>query len=560
MTLEFSSATRIASTDARARRRVSFLRLPRRFFNGCDDSAGGERRLEYAVSALDWCRRLPKLADMLPAAVWQELLNHLVQSAAEAETAGRRREPLGGRSAGPSTPGRRVGADAWPACFPRSRPVAGSCRRRVGRCRPGLADLLDGEGLPHARHFDQLRPLLACWTRCRALGNRRKRGCWSAEADAQYRQFVRNALAADPPRRLAGVFASDVRPIRRATVRRSLCGCRGDGRRRGTIARLRRDRVAGQDKKKRRKRNGRRTLPTAAIHSEWAATAVLRPDWSRSAPRLTVLYPGKSCRVELACGKDVLWSGDWGFDVRIDGMPASPVSEWSETCWVSDEDVDYLELEIELGEGFRLQRHIRHGAKGSVPVAGRRGVGAAAGRSRLSRHAAAWPADHVPAGERDQRGRAGRAESLERWRFRWPCPSGVRTSPLRGQCASATAWNEQCSTWTAERHCLFQQCAMADSVGTAAIGLRTFAVRAAVLRSRSAAFRQAADVAAAYRGRIAGGSAGRRGGGLSRCRRRQALADLPLADACRGIARCWATISRARRSWPDSRAKARSGR
>ena len=85
---------------------------------------------------------------------------------------------------------------------------------------------------------------------------------------------------------------------------------------------------------------------------------MLRPDWSRSAPRLTVLYPRTSCRIELACGKDVLWSGQWGYELRVDGTPASPVAEWSDNCWVSDEDVDYLELEIELVEGFRIQRHI----------------------------------------------------------------------------------------------------------------------------------------------------------------------------------------------------------
>ena len=99
-------------------------------------------------------------------------------------------------------------------------------------------------------------------------------------------------------------------------------------------------------------------LPEAAAHSEWAATAVLRPDWSRSAPRLTVLYPGQSCRVELACGKDVLWSGPWGLDLQIDGVKAEPSSEWSELCWVSDEDVDYLELEISFGDGLCVERHI----------------------------------------------------------------------------------------------------------------------------------------------------------------------------------------------------------
>ena len=40
-----------------------------------------------------------------------------------------------------------------------------------------------------------------------------------------------------------------------------------------------------------KKKGGRAAdLPAAAVHSEWAATAVLRPDWSPSAPRLTVVY------------------------------------------------------------------------------------------------------------------------------------------------------------------------------------------------------------------------------------------------------------------------------
>jgi hypothetical protein len=59
----------------------------------------------------------------------------------------------------------------------------------------------------------------------------------------------------------------------------------------------------------------------------------------------------------LACGKDVLWSGVWKIDLKLDGVRALPSSEWSELCWVSDGDVDYLELEIDLGDGLRVQRH-----------------------------------------------------------------------------------------------------------------------------------------------------------------------------------------------------------
>ena len=58
----------------------------------------------------------------------------------------------------------------------------------------GLVHLLDDEGFPHARHMGLIRPLLACWTRCRLLGEQIKGGCWSQTAERQYGRLVRNAV------------------------------------------------------------------------------------------------------------------------------------------------------------------------------------------------------------------------------------------------------------------------------------------------------------------------------------------------------------------------------
>ena len=49
-----------------------------------DESSGEENRRAYARSALAWCRRLPKLADELPAKTWQKLFEHLVHAAVDA--------------------------------------------------------------------------------------------------------------------------------------------------------------------------------------------------------------------------------------------------------------------------------------------------------------------------------------------------------------------------------------------------------------------------------------------------------------------------------------------
>jgi len=232
-------------------------------------------------------------------------------------------------------------------------PEIAICRKLLPQARrvlsAGLADLLDGRGLPHARLFDRLPVLLACWTRCRALGSRLKRGCWRRNAEKAYRQLLRNALRL-ARRDGSHVFADPAtgpRGVELLAAAVALVGRQADR----TLAAL----LPGGPKKSRRLSQG---LPKATIHSEWAATAVLRPDWSPSAPRLTVLYPGRSCRVELSCGKEVLWSGQWALEIHVDGVPAVPTSSWEELCWVSDDDVDYLELEIEFSPGLRVERHL----------------------------------------------------------------------------------------------------------------------------------------------------------------------------------------------------------
>jgi len=289
---------------------------------------------------------------MLPATTWQRLLNHLLLSAVEVE----RPDDGPSRSKDDSLVHQLLAGElamTLASLFPNVK----ACRRLLPRARralsAGLMDLLDGDGLLHAGHFDHLGPLLACWTRCRSLGKQWKRGCWPRETDVQYRRFVHNAL------RLArrdGSFVFSLEPADRedAAALSAAIETAGDKTDRAIAA------IVLSEKKNRNKRSkcAAVELPKAAVHSEWAAVAVLRPDWSRSAPRLTLLYPEASCRVELACGKDVLWSGDWSCQLRVDGMSAAPVSDWSAACWVSDEDVDYLELEIELVEGFRIQRHI----------------------------------------------------------------------------------------------------------------------------------------------------------------------------------------------------------
>lgn len=56
--------------------------------------------------------------------------------------------------------------------------------------------------------------------------------------------------------------------------------------------------------------------------------------------------------------KESLLTGTWTPKVQLDGEALEPISAWEELCWVSDRDIDYLELEIKLDRGVRIQRHL----------------------------------------------------------------------------------------------------------------------------------------------------------------------------------------------------------
>ena len=71
-----------------------------------------------------------------------------------------------------------------------------------------------------------------------------------------------------------------------------------------------------------------------------------------------MLFPGETVETELESAGEVLWSGRWETQVRCDGQLAEPCSTWSDACWISDDDVDYLELELRLTGQLRIQRHL----------------------------------------------------------------------------------------------------------------------------------------------------------------------------------------------------------
>jgi len=313
---------------------------------GTSPPEGSAADAGYALEALACGRAIARLAAALSPDVWWALLDHLLVAVADAARIELDHDPLV----------HQLLSGELPLTLAYLLPEIAPCRNLESAARrslsSGLKDLLDGAGLPHGKHLGLLRPLLACWTRCRAMGGELKGGCWTKAARDQYQWLVRHAL------RLARHDGSQVLSHGSAgAFHQELFAAAlrfGGDRYDRNIATL----ALPGAKKHAPRRLDESALPEPASESEWAAVAVLRPRWSRPGERLTVLYPRQECQVELSCGKDVLWSGPWELDVRLDGRPAMPDSDWEQLCWVSDADVDFLELEMQLSGGLRVQRQM----------------------------------------------------------------------------------------------------------------------------------------------------------------------------------------------------------
>ena len=242
-------------------------------------------------------------------------------------------------------------------------------------------------------------------------------------------------------------------------------------------------------------------LPLPAHHSEWAQTAILQPDWNRSSPRLIVSYANHEVRLDFTIGRDSLFAGKWGFEVSIERAQAKPTGDWEEVCWVSDDDVDYLELEIPLEHGLNVQRQI-----------------CLARRDELL-----FLADAV----------IGQEKRSIHYRGGLPLVAGLGVQPaektreveLSGKKLRALAMPLALGEWRVDRRCgELAASGQTLELKQQALGARLYAP---LWLDLAAAAQKSLYLARAHRGRTAADSAARGGHRVSRAVRQQAVAGLP---------------------------------
>ena len=236
--------------------------------------------------------------------------------------------------------------------MPEVRPLYKLRERASEALGEGVIELTNGQGQVRGPYLAVLRPLLACWTRCSAMGKKLKKGAWNRKAQAQFEWTVTQALCLSAPN---GVSLLE-QPHETSWTPEFLACLLEQGGDRSDISaanaifskKLTRLIAAKEDNR----------IPETSDNCEWAGVAIMRTDWHRTAPTVAIDYSSPEMRLEVWSGSQRLISGACAWNTAVDGKLVEPVGIWEDSCWFSDEDADYLELSIELTAGTRLERQI----------------------------------------------------------------------------------------------------------------------------------------------------------------------------------------------------------
>ena len=70
------------------------------------------------------------------------------------------------------------------------------------------------------------------------------------------------------------------------------------------------------------------------------------------------MHQGPLPRLELATRGQVMLSGDWQIELRAGGVELPIAGPWTCSCWYSEEEGDYLELQAQPTPEIRIERQL----------------------------------------------------------------------------------------------------------------------------------------------------------------------------------------------------------
>lgn len=318
--------------------RLSARELAESAHSWLDEAGTTAATPEWALVSVAWAYEMPWLAAQLSADSWWQMLAALVQIARDSQAASID-EPWT----------HLLLASELPLALSFALPEIAACQELGEAGRSAVVEAAPtwiGEN-DELRFdpFDRLRPIVASLVRshatCEATGQKR----WSRPARERFTALVEHMLRLSRPDG-SGCF-TPAAGADEAKLLEAAANATGKRKLEKTVELITGDRSRCRSK-----------LASPAAHGEVARWGVLRSAWSSASPRLAVSYRTPTVEAELGIGRDVLFSGPCPIEVRIDGEALQPAANWEEVCWQTDEDVDYIELEMNWPGMLRVQRQM----------------------------------------------------------------------------------------------------------------------------------------------------------------------------------------------------------
>lgn len=304
--------------------------------------------VEWATLIIALAHALPKLASALPGATWCQLADELLREIRDTRLADEATDdPLVWLLAHVELP------LTLAILFPEFESSVSDIAHAQLIFREGLADVIDEQGLVIASSIGSVGSIVAALSRLKALEPLVAGGLFNEVTTARTKLLVQNFLRllyGKGQLSLAAKTGPQVTKEDRELLKLLLAMFPKS--QRAVLEEL----LANNGNLK-----GKTTPSSIAPSSSYcedSGVAIMRCSWLAPRTQVTVAFVDTVCKLEVIAAGDPIFSGEWPIEVTIDGTKATPADDWEEVLWHSDADVDYLEIEIVLVGGVRLQRQI----------------------------------------------------------------------------------------------------------------------------------------------------------------------------------------------------------
>src|SRR5262245_17444955 len=100
------------------------------------------------------------------------------------------------------------------------------------------------------------------------------------------------------------------------------------------------------------------SLRQVGYYDAKAKVALLRRDKRPPHDELLVDFSAAETQLELRVAGNLLIQGNWNWQATSSGRSLTAQGQWEEVAWHHEKSCDFLEIELSLSHGFKLERQV----------------------------------------------------------------------------------------------------------------------------------------------------------------------------------------------------------